>query len=63
MNMSYCRFENTFLALDECAEELSNHDIEELEEKANQYEKRYIKKLIKLCKEIGDWYDDEELEN
>ena len=46
MNMSYCRFYNTFHDLFDCSNALYNGDIE------SEEEKRYAKKLIELCKEI-----------
>lgn len=46
MNMSYCRFYNTFYDLLDCSNALYNEDIE------SEEEKRYAKKLIELCKEI-----------
>lgn len=52
--MSYCRFENTYNDLKECYDVLCENDIEDLEKEANQYEKPYIKKLIKLCREIAN---------
>lgn len=48
-NMSYCRFENTYDDLRDCLEALDNSSVEELEQEASQYEKPYIRKLIKLC--------------
>lgn len=52
MNMSYCRFENTLLALRECTEHLED----DLEDK---FELRAREKLIKLCKEIAEDYSDD----
>ena len=57
-NMSYCRFENTYNDLRDCLDALDNSSVEELEENASQYEKRYIRKLIKLCIRIADNYQD-----
>ena len=45
MNMSYCRFENTFYDLRDCYEHISDEDLSRDEENAR-------KKLIELCKEI-----------
>lgn len=56
MNLSYCRFENTYNDLMDCLEELDNSSIERLEENANQYERKYIRKLIELCEEIASNY-------
>lgn len=60
-NMSHCRFENTYRDLQDCHEALSEVDsIEDLEEEANQYEKKYIRKLIELCKDIAEEYGEPE---
>lgn len=60
MNMSYCRFENTLKALEECKQALDEDGgIEGVEETASQYEKPCIKKLVALCQEIADDYGDE----
>lgn len=61
-NMSYCRFENTFNALEECQDALALDGITGVESQANQYEKPYIRKLIALCKEIAQDYDYQEEE-
>jgi len=47
-NMSYCRFENTYRDLQDCA----YHITDDLEDKSD--EKRYRNKLINLCKIILD---------
>ena len=64
-NMSYCRFENTYADLQECYDSLSEAgSIKEVEENANQYEKKYIRKLVELCKEIvADFGDEDEDED
>ena len=54
--MSYCRFENTYNDLVDCLEALGDSSIEKLEEEANQYERKYIRKLIELCEEIASNY-------
>ena len=59
-NMSYCRFENTYRYLQDCYDALSEAgSIKEVEETANQYEKKYIRKLVELCKDIVDYFGDE----
>lgn len=59
-NMSHCRFENTYQDLDECNDALSNSkNLKSLIQKANQYERPYILKLIALCKQIADNYAEE----
>lgn len=64
-NMSYCRFENTYGDLKDCLEALSDAGgVNELEKDAGQYEKKYVRKLVDLCKEIVDdfgEYDEEYL--
>ena len=62
-NMSYCRFENTYGDLQECYDALTEAgSIKEVEENANQYEKKYIRKLVELCKDIAADFGDEEEE-
>lgn len=59
-NMSYCKFENTFKDLAECQDALANaNSVNDLIEKSNEYEKPYIKRLIKLCREIADDFDEQ----
>lgn len=59
-NMSYCRFENTYKDLQDCLEALENEGgVTGVEEGANQYEKPYIRRLVELCIEIADNYEDE----
>jgi hypothetical protein len=58
-NMKHCRFENTYKDLSDCEDALAESTVSELIEQANQYEKPYIKKLIKLCVSIADNYGDE----
>ena len=58
-NMSYCRFENTYRALEDCAIALEEKGIEEYIKEANEYEKPFISRLIRLCEEIsGDFKED-----
>jgi len=52
-NMAYCRFENTFSDLSECAEHIHDDDL-------NRDEKRYRKELIQLCKTIVEECEGEE---
>ncbi len=54
MNMSYCRFENTSIALQECYD-----DMELDEEGASEYEIKGRERLIKLCCLIAEQYADE----
>lgn len=48
--MKYFRFENTSRDLQECYDALLEKDLDELSES----EKKYAKKLIKICKDIAD---------
>ena len=54
--MSYCRFENTYNDLQDCAEALA--DMGELSESETEYKN----KLLDLCKEIAENFtpDDDE---
>ena len=59
--MSYCRFENTFGDLRDCQEALEEAgSIEEVEKDANEYEKRYIRKLVALCRDIAEAYGEDQ---
>lgn len=49
-NMSYCRFENTYIDLQDCYDNLWAEDLSE-------EEKIYRMKLIRLCKKIGQEED------
>lgn len=51
-NMSYCRFENTYEDLRDCAEAIAEN------EELSESEQKYRDKLIKLCRDI---YMDSEL--
>ncbi len=51
-NMSYCRFHNTLLDLQDCQEAMDD-DLSEAEHDAKE-------KLIRLCKMIAADYEDEE---
>ena len=60
VNMSYCRFENTVKALEECLEDLYDKGgVEAVEEDASQYEKEHIRGLIELCQQVVDEYGDD----
>lgn len=59
-NMNYCRFENTYESLKECLTALQDEGgVKVLEEKASQYEKPYIKRLVEMCRDIADEYQGE----
>lgn len=55
-NMSYCRFENTLSALQDCYEALNNFEAEDKD--LNEYELRAKKRLLALCKSIAEDYDE-----
>lgn len=58
-SMSYCVFENTYGDLIECQRKLEEAGtVENLVEEVNQYEKKYVKSLVDLCKEIADRFAD-----
>ena len=52
-NMSYCRFRNTLMDLDDCYNHLEDIDLDTGEQRAR-------KSLINLCKEIAAIYGEEE---
>lgn len=59
VNMTYCKFENTYLALQDCLSELQEYgnvnDLMEAEE-LTDVEKSYIAALVDLCIKISDDY-------
>jgi hypothetical protein len=52
-NMSYCRFQNTLLALQECADAMDDAELSEQEALARAC-------LLKLCRQLADDYADDE---
>ena len=54
--MSYCRFENTYRDLVDCENQLNANSIDCLSET----EKKYAIRLIALCKEISENFDEED---
>lgn len=52
INMSYCRFQNTLLALEECRDALEDAGPDPFEELSND-ERKAAKKLMKLCGEMA----------
>jgi adenylosuccinate lyase len=56
-NMSYCRFENTLKDLRDCYKDMSETDFNELSETEQQARN----KLIALCKDISEQYEEEEI--
>lgn len=61
-NMSYCRFNNTFLSLEECYDDLNErggiNGLNEFGEALNGQESRRAKQLIALCQTIAEEYGD-----
>ena len=56
-NMSYCRFENTYRDLRDCYEAMGNGT-----DDLSETEKKYFEKLVKLCKEVADDFQEDEEE-
>jgi len=54
-NMSYCRFENTYKDLVDCYNAMMD-GIEDL----SSTEKKYFEKMVKLCKQIADDFNEDE---
>jgi hypothetical protein len=52
MNMSYVRFQNTLKELRDCFENIHDEDLSDAEESAR-------KKLIELCRQIADEFEQE----
>jgi len=50
MNMSYCRFQNTYLDLKDCLEYLQDNNFET--ENLSDEELRAYNRLVQTCKEI-----------
>ena len=56
INMSYCRFQNTLLALEEAEEWLG----EDYPEALSPEERRARDRLVKLCQRIADDWEPED---
>jgi hypothetical protein len=54
-NMSYCRLENTYRDLQDCKEALDRNDLP-----TNEYDWKYLKPLIELCRGIVEEHGDRE---
>lgn len=52
-------FENTYNDLGECLAALEDKGVKHLLKEASQYEKPYITKLIELCQQIADDFEDD----
>lgn len=59
MNMSYCRFENTYKDLEDCYYSLTSKPFSDLSE----IEKRYRNELVSLCKDIADEFETEDIDD
>jgi hypothetical protein len=55
--MSYCRFENTYRDLRDCFRDMSETDFYELSET----EQEYRNKIVVMCKEIAEQFEEEEI--
>lgn len=54
-NMSYCMFENTYKDLLDCCERINEDcDIDRFFESLSEGERKYAKKLIRLCQRVND---------
>lgn len=61
-NMSYCRFHNTLIDLEDCNEALINFlDNDENVIESNE-ERRKAKQLIQLCHDIADNYEPSDID-
>ena len=56
INMQYCKYSNTLLALEECTEGIIDGDQEEL----SQFEQTAKEKLIDMCIDIASQIDYDE---
>jgi ferritin-like metal-binding protein YciE len=52
-NMHYCRFQNNYDDLQDCFDHINDNDLSKEEEKARS-------KLIRLCKDIAEEFEDDE---
>lgn len=67
MNMSYCRFHNTLLDLEACANDLEERGgitgPDEYGELLSGQELRAAKRLIALCQQIAEEYGEDDDQN
>ena len=62
--MSYCRFENTSNDISDCMEAMDevNCDMEALLESASsEHEARGMKRFVKLCREVAEIFEGEDV--
>lgn len=58
INMKYCRFKNTYEALEECYDTLTQEGgVENVIKTSHTFEIQYLHKLIALCQKIADEYN------
>jgi hypothetical protein len=55
-NMSYCMFENTVRALNQCRKQLREEGLNQTQEGAGLDERPYVLHLIELCEQIVEDY-------
>ena len=62
MNMSYCRFENTYKDLLDCQNALEDFVQNDENCISSDSERMYAKRLIALAKEIADNYEESDID-
>lgn len=60
-NMSYCRFHNTSIDLEDCKEELIMNECLTEDEDLSRTEFQKAKDLIEMCREIAEHFEDVDL--
>ena len=54
-NMSYCRFQNTLIDLEDCEERMMDfNSLEDAQEELSPEEFRAFLRMLKLCKQISE---------
>ena len=61
-NMSYCRFHNTLIDLEDCNEALIDFLDNDRNVIESDEERRKAKQLIQLCHDIADNYEPEDID-
>ena len=61
-NMSYCRFHNTLTDLYDCKNALEDFIQNDENTISSREERMYAKKLIAVCKEIADNYEESDID-
>lgn len=61
-NMSYCRFHNTLTDLYDCQNALEDFIQNDENTISSKEERMYAKKLIAVCKEIADNYEESDID-